>query len=158
MALLCCSCSFGACRTCCGRCLCHVLWLVVAIGDGGEQGGKASWMMVVVEKEWSCLLMTPKLIIGKHRRSIWTLSTNNDSARIPFCLIPGMHSFQVIPETIPVEFEFCSKFRRNHLINLAEGPAKFDSSGIPGIVWIPPDSHWNQWRTIKTSNVLCAQI
>ena len=60
------SCSFGACCTCCGWCPCYALWLVVAIGDGGEQGWWALWTMVVVEKEWSCLLMTPKLSIGKH--------------------------------------------------------------------------------------------
>ena len=62
-----------------------------------------------------------------------------------------MHSFRVIPGTIPAEFEFRSKFRRNHLINLAGPSAKFDSSGIPGIARIPPDSGRNQWRTIKTS-------
>ena len=107
--------------------------------------------MVVVEKEWSCLLMTPKSSLGKRRRSIWTLSTNNDSARIPFRLIPGIDSFRVIPGTIPAEFEFHSKFRRNHCINLAGPSAKFDSSGIPGIARIPPDSGRNQWRTIKTS-------
>ena len=38
VALLRRSCSFGACRTCCGRCLCYASWLVVAIGDGGERG------------------------------------------------------------------------------------------------------------------------
>ena len=57
----------------------------------------------------------------------------------------------MIPGTIPVEFEFCSKFRRNHLFNLAGPSAKFDSSGIPGIARILPDSGRNQWRTIKTS-------
>ena len=62
----------------------------------------------------------------------------------------GIHSFQVIPGTIPAEFEFCSKFCRNHLINLAGPSAKFDSSRIPGIARILPDSGWNQWRTIKT--------
>ena len=36
VVLLHCSCSFGACHTCCGWCLCYVLWLVVAIGDSGE--------------------------------------------------------------------------------------------------------------------------
>ena len=38
VALLRRSCSFGACCTCCGRCLYYVSWLVVAIGDGGERG------------------------------------------------------------------------------------------------------------------------
>ena len=57
----------------------------------------------------------------------------------------------MIPGTIPAEFEFRSKFRRNHLFNLAGPSAKFDSSGILGIARIPPDSGWNQWRTIKTS-------
>ena len=144
-------CSFGACHTCCGQCLCYASWLVVAIGDGGERGGWASWTMVVVEKEWSCLLMMPKSSVGKRRRSIWTLSTNNDSARIPFRLVPGIDSFRVIPGTIPAEFEFHSKFLWNHCINLAGPSAKFDSSGIPGIARIPPDSGRNQWRTIKTS-------
>ena len=32
------SCSFAAFRTCCGHCVCYALWLVVAIGDGGERG------------------------------------------------------------------------------------------------------------------------
>ena len=59
----------------------------------------------------------------------------------------------MIPGTIPAEFEFCSKFRQNHLINLAGPSAKFDSSGIPGIARIPPDSGQNQWRTIKTSKM-----
>ena len=63
-------------------------------------------------------------------------------------------SFRVIPGTIPAEFEFRSKFRRNQLINLAGPSAKFDSSGIPGIARILPDSGRNQWRTIKTSTLL----
>ena len=63
----------------------------------------------------------------------------------------GEHSFWVIPGTILVEFEFCSKFCWNQLINLAGPSAKFDSSGIPGIAQILPDSGRNQWRTIKTS-------
>ena len=71
---------------------------------------------------------------------------------IPFCCIPGIHSFWVIPGTIPAEFEFHLKFHQNHLINLAGPSAKFDSSGILGIVWIPSDSGQNQWRTIKTSH------
>ena len=70
---------------------------------------------------------------------------------ILFCCIPGIHSFQMIPGTIPAEFEFHSKFHQNHLINLAGPSAKFDSSGIPGIAQIPLDSSQNQWRTIKTS-------
>ena len=114
--------------------------------------------MVVVEKEWSCLLMMPKSIIGKCRPSIWMLSTNNNSIRIPFRLVPGMHSFRVIPGTILAEFEFSLKFHRNHLINLAGPSAKFDSSGIPGIAWISPDSSRNQWRTIKTSDHPCLSL
>ena len=47
------------------------------------------------------------------------------------------YSFRVIPGTIPAEFEFYSKFRRNRLINLAGPWAKFDSIGIPGIARIP---------------------
>ena len=63
-------------------------------------------------------------------------STNNDSARIPFRLIPGAflpgHSWNdsggiLIPFEIPPE----------SLIVLAGPSAKFDSSGIPGIAWIP---------------------
>ena len=57
----------------------------------------------------------------------------------------------MIPGTIPVEFEFHSKFRQNHLINLKGPSAKFDSSGILGIARILPDSSRNQWRTVKTS-------
>ena len=55
------------------------------------------------------------------------------------------------PWTILAEFEFCSKFCWNHLINLAGPSAKFDSSRIPGIAQIPPYSGRNQWRTVKTS-------
>jgi hypothetical protein len=57
----------------------------------------------------------------------------------------------MIPGTIPAEFEFRSKFRRNCVINLAGPCAKIDSSGIPGIARIPPDSGRNQWGTVKTS-------
>ena len=93
----------------------------------------------------------PKLIVGKHRRSIW-----------PWLgIVVGFRSFRVIPGTIPAEFEFHSKFRRNDLINLAGPSAKFDSSRIPGITRIPPDSGRNQWRTIKTSNLsqtLCQSL
>ena len=39
------------------------------------------------------------------------------------------------------------------MINLAGPSAKFDSSGIPGIARIPPDSGRNQWRTVKTSKI-----
>ena len=46
----------------------------------------------------------------------------------------------MIPGTILAEFEFCLKFCQNHLVNLAGPSAKFDSSGIPGIAWILPDS------------------
>ena len=60
----------------------------------------------------------------------------------------------MIPGTILAEFEFHSKFRQDHLINLAGPSAKFDSSGIPGIAQILPDSGWNQWRTIKTSGMV----
>jgi hypothetical protein len=67
--------------------------------------------------------------------------------RIPF----RHNSVRVIPGTIPAEFEFRSKFRRNCFINLAGPSAKFDSTGIPGIARIPPDSGRNQWRTVKTS-------
>jgi hypothetical protein len=58
----------------------------------------------------------------------------------------------VIPGTILAEFEFHSKFRWNCVINLADPSAKFDSSGIPGIARIPPDSSRNQWGTVKTFN------
>jgi hypothetical protein len=62
----------------------------------------------------------------------------------------GCNSVRVFPGTIPAEFEFRSKFRRNCLMNLAGPYAKFDSSGIPGIAQIPPDSGRNQWGTVKT--------
>jgi hypothetical protein len=58
----------------------------------------------------------------------------------------------VNPGTIPAEFEFRSTFRRNGFIILAGPCAKIDSSGIPGIARIPPDSGRNQWGTIKTSD------
>jgi len=70
----------------------------------------------------------------------------NDS--IP--VIPGDHSFHVIPGTIPAELEFHSTFCRNGIINLADPCAKIDSSRIPGIAQILLDSSRNQWRTVKT--------
>ena len=77
-------------------------------------------------------------------------STNNGSAKI-LLSHSGEHSTWVIPGTILAEFEFCLKFCQNHLVNLAGPSAKFDSSGIPGIVQILLDSGRNQWRTVKTS-------
>jgi len=65
-----------------------------------------------------------------------------------------VHSVQVIPGTIPAEFEFYSRFRQNHCMNLAGPSAKFDSYGIPGIDQILPDSSRNHWRTVKTSIAL----
>jgi len=62
-----------------------------------------------------------------------------------------VHSVRVIPGTILVEFEFYSRFRWNHCMNLAGPSAKFDSYGIPGIDRILLDSGRNQWRTVKTS-------
>jgi hypothetical protein len=114
----------------------------VGVVDGGGGGGG--------ERVY-CLLMMPKLSVGKHQHSIWmSLGT----LQIPW--IPFQHnSIQVIPGTIPAEFEFCSKFRRNCFINLAGPSAKFDSTGIPGIAQIPPYSGRNQWRTVKTSMVGC---
>jgi len=41
------------------------------------------------------------------------------------------------PGTILAEFEFHSTFCQNGIINLAGPCAKIDSSGIPGIAWIP---------------------
>jgi hypothetical protein len=41
---------------------------------------------------------------------------------------------------------------------LAGPSAKFDSSGIPGIARIPPDSGRNQWRTVKTSKCLKTKV
>ena len=74
---------------------------------------------------------TPTLDLGAINKS-----TNNNSARIPFRLVPGAflpgHSWNdsggiLIPFEIPLE----------SLINLAGPSAKFDSSGIPGIARIP---------------------
>ena len=91
-----------------------------------------------------CLLMTPKSSVGICRRF-----GRHRFRSVEF----RQHSFRVIPGTIPAEFECHSKFRRNHFINLAGPSAKFDSSGIPGIARIPPDSGRNQWRTVKTSQL-----
>ena len=99
-------------------------WWARCIGIVDNDGG---WERV------GCLLMTPKLQ-GFHSASFW------------WACLPG--------NTILAEFEFHSKFCQNHLINLAGPSAKFDSSGIPGIAQIPPDSCRNQWRTIKTSLLL----
>jgi hypothetical protein len=77
--------------------------------------------------------MVSKSSVGKSRRSIWTSLGTPHIPQIPF----RRNSVRVIPGTIPAEFEFRSKFRRNCFINLAGPSAKFDSSGIPGIAWIP---------------------
>jgi hypothetical protein len=106
--------------------------------------------MVVVVESACCLLMTPKSSVGVCRHSIWVLLCTLQILQILF----QRNSIWVIPGTILAEFEFCSKFCWNCFTNLAGPSAKFDSSGIPGIAWIPPDSGRNQWRTVKTSKIL----
>ena len=54
-------------------------WRVRCIGIMDDGGG---WERV------GCLLMMPKSSIGKYQCSIWMLSTNSNSARILFHLIP----------------------------------------------------------------------
>jgi hypothetical protein len=116
----------------------------------GGVGGWTSWrVVVVVVEEGVCLLMTPKLSVGKRQCSIWTSLGTQQIPRIPFrCNSVEGNS------CIPAEFEFHSKFRQNCFTNLAGHSAKIHSSGIPGIARIPPDSGQNQWRTIKTSNII----
>jgi hypothetical protein len=89
-------------------------------------------VVVVVEEDLVCLLMTPKLSIGKCQHSIWMTLGILQIPQIPF----QCNSVWVIPETIPAEFEFCSKFHWNFYINLAGPSSKIDSSGILGIAWI----------------------
>jgi hypothetical protein len=103
----------------------------------------------VVEEQRNDGLMMPKSSVGKRRRSIWASLGTVQIPRIPF----RWNSVEG-NSCIPAESEFCSKFRRNCFINLAGPSAKFDSSGIPGIARIPPDSGRNQWRTVKTSSTL----
>jgi hypothetical protein len=103
-------------------------------------------VVVVVEEDIVCLLMTSKSSVGKRRHSIWTSLGTLHIPRIPFrCNSVEGNS------CIPPEFEFRSKIPPEFFINLAGASAKFDSSGIPGIARIPPESGRNQWRTIKTS-------
>jgi hypothetical protein len=56
-----------------------------------------------------CLLMTPKLSVGKCRCSIGTLLGTLQIPQILFWL----NSVWVIPGTIPAEFEFHSRFCQN---------------------------------------------
>jgi hypothetical protein len=102
--------------------------------------------VVVVEEDIVCLLMTSKSSVGKCRHSIWT---SLGTLHIPW--IPFRCNSVEGNSCIPPEFEFRSKIPLEFFITLAGATAKFDSSGIPGIAWIPPESSWNQWRTIKTS-------
>jgi hypothetical protein len=107
---------------------------------------KTLMVVVVVEEDIVCLLMTPKLSIGILQCSIWTSLGTLHIPQIPFqCNSIKGNS------CIPAEFEFHSKFCWNFFINLAGPSAKIDSSGILGIAQILPDSGQNQWRTIKTS-------
>jgi len=93
----------------------------------------------------------PKSSIGIERRQTPTLDLGVGVVSVVGTDSVPVHSVRVIPGTIPAEFEFYSRFRRNHCMNLAGPSAKFDSYGIPGIDRIPPDSSRNQWRTVKTS-------
>jgi hypothetical protein len=56
------------------------LWLVVVTGDSAEAAlvrGRRG--MVVVVEEYVCLLLvTPKSNVGKHRRSLWVSSPQQD--------------------------------------------------------------------------------
>jgi hypothetical protein len=103
-------------------------------------------MVVVVVRVLVCLLMTPKSSVGKRRHSIWT---SLGTLQIPWN--PFRRNSVEANSCIPSEFEFRSKFRQNLFINLAGAWAKINSSGIPGIARIPPDSVRNQWGTVKTS-------
>ena len=132
IVLLCHSCCFWVCQACCGWCLaimcCGWWWpLVMVVSKVGGHCGQWWWLK---KSGVVCWWQFHKDSIPPHSRK---------------------HSFQVIPGTTLAEFEFCSKFCWNHLINLAGPSAKFDTSVIPGIAWIPPDSGRNQWRTVKTS-------
>jgi hypothetical protein len=97
-------------------------------------------VVVVVEEQRNDGLMTPKSSVGvssvgKRRRSIWASLGTVQIPRIPF----RWNSVEG-NSCIPAESEFRSKFCRNCFINLAGPSAKFDSSGIPGIARIPPES------------------
>ena len=99
------------------------------------------------------MLTMPKLIVSKHRQSIWVwLGIVSVVVEEPDSVLvhSRYHFFWVIPGTILVRCEIHWKFRLNYWINLAGPSAKFDSCGIPGIAQILPDSGWNQWRTVKT--------
>jgi hypothetical protein len=88
-------------------------------------------VVVVVEKVCVCLLRRPNRASG---------NADAQFGHCGFCSVCSVcHSVQVIPGTIPVEFEFHSKFRQNCVITLAGAWAKIDTSGIPGIAQIPPD-------------------
>ena len=59
---------------------------------------------------------------------------------------------------IPAEFEFQAEFRRNRNHNLAGTTAKFLFPRIPRIAWIPGDSIWNTWGTVKNSSIPISRI
>jgi hypothetical protein len=91
-------------------------------------------------------LFVDDIQIERCQHSIWMSLGTLHIPRIPFqCNSVEGNS------CIPPEFEFRSKIPPEFFINLAGASAKFDSSGIPGIARIPPESGRNQWRTIKTS-------
>jgi hypothetical protein len=98
-------------------------------------------VVVVVEEDIVCLLMTSKSSVGKRRHSIWTSLGTLHIPRILFWCNSVEGNSCILPE---------------FFINLAGASAKFDSSGIPGIAQILPESGRNQWRTIKTSQLFPA--
>jgi hypothetical protein len=148
-------------HSCCAGCG-RRMWTKAGVVDGDDGvavamkrqwwGGDGGWasstvVVVVVEEETVCLLMMPKSSVSKHRRSIWT---SLDTLHIP--RIPFRRNSIAGNSCIPAEFEFRSKIPPEFFITLAGPSAKSDSSGIPAIARILPDSSRNQWRTIKTSN------
>jgi hypothetical protein len=149
-------------RSCCAGCG-RRMWTKAGVVDGDDgvlvamkrqwRGGDGGWasstvVVVVVEEETVCLLMMPKSSVG-----VWT---SLDTLHIP--RIPFRRNSVKGNSCIPAEFEFRSKIPPEFFITLAGPSAKSDSSGIPGIARIPPDSGRNQWRTIKTSKLLGISI
>jgi hypothetical protein len=114
---------------------------MVTVGDAGDAGtldggGERWWRLwtkVMVEEEQHLyLFMMPKSSVGKRLHSIWTSWSTLWIPRNPFrCNSVDRDS------CIPAEFEFRSKFRRNHFINLAGPSAKIDSCRILGMIRIP---------------------
>jgi len=115
--------------------------------DGGEEAvvdGHCRW--------WWWWLRKKELMGWRHPNQ----ALANADTRFGHCRFCSSHSGAIPSMWFPEPFH--STFHQNSFINLAGNCAKIDSYGIPGIDRILPDSGRNQWRTVKTSNLLTHSI